>query len=138
MTPLTFRNHLKTVLLKALITEIRFTSTYNIQLIIVSTSTSDIFLKSRQQLEAAIRNFLPSATSLHEEVQLTHLVIHKVDTAINGPLQILTGIESFNPDMNVHRAHRWLTKLEQWVGKQAYSILRGVIGDGGNKGDCFP
>lgn len=54
---------------KALIAEIRFTPNHNIQLIALGMSTSEILLKSSQQLERTIHLFLPYTTGLQQEGQ---------------------------------------------------------------------
>ncbi|KAL0630379.1 hypothetical protein Q9L58_010774, partial [Maublancomyces gigas] len=65
-----------------MIAEVRFTPNHHIQLIAVSTTTSDHLLKSRTQLEATIRHLLPSATGLQKEVQVVQIVIHNIPTTI--------------------------------------------------------
>lgn len=82
MIPFAIRNHHNAVLHQILIAEPTFTTSNNIELIAVSTSTSDILLKSRQQIEEAICTILPLSTSLRKTVQEAQVVIHNVGTGI--------------------------------------------------------
>lgn len=108
MTAFVIRSHLNGVHPKELMAEVRFTPTLNIQLITVSTSTSNILLKSRQQLGKRSAPF-PISHQPPEEVQVAKVVIHNVSTGITRPSPILTEIASFNSGITLHHAPQWLT-----------------------------
>lgn len=68
ITPLLPRDPVNAPLPKTLIAEVRFKANHNVQLIAVTTTTSDYLLKSISQLEEAICTILPSATGLEKDL----------------------------------------------------------------------
>lgn len=109
------RDTTSAVLPKEPIAKVTILHNLNMQYISVCTITYDQLLKSRYALEKVIHSFLPSVTSLQQEVQVAKVIIHKVpitqDVLIKDHEKYHTSIQRLPSGVPRGNLQRWTNRM---------------------------
>lgn len=88
------------MLFMALIADVRFASNHYVQLISVSTFSSDTLLQSRAKLEGVIHTILPTAPGFQKELQVAQVVLYNIPMTKDDPTHVMTEVEFCNPNIS--------------------------------------
>ncbi|KAL7270668.1 hypothetical protein RUND412_006623 [Rhizina undulata] len=114
ITPLTIHNTVNKALDKSLIAKVYFTTSHNVQLIAITTTSTNTILKFCIKLEKVICFTILSSTNICKDAQIYQVIIYSIPitfpSAKESFAQVKAKVKQYNPGTSLLYLHHWLLK----------------------------